>query len=152
MTSEPSSNLTTARRCRSSSNAPAGPWRRLPALPAFWVGLIYDDDALQAAWDLVKSWTAEQRQTLRDEVPRLGFAATIGGRKVLDVARDCLEIARRGLARRDQVDQNGCDETRYLDQIDELAERGITPAEELLEKFHGAWERSVEPVFTEYAY
>jgi glutamate--cysteine ligase len=132
--------------------ADAGPWRRLPALPAFWVGLIYDDDALRAAWDLVKSWTAEERQKLRDDVPRLGFAATIRGRKMLDVARECLEIARRGLARRDRVDHNGCDETRYLEQIEEFAERGITPAEELLEKFHGPWERSVEPVFTEYAY
>ncbi len=132
--------------------ADAGPWRRLPALPAFWVGLIYDDDALQAAWDLVKSWTAEERQTLRDDVPRLGFAATIHGRNMLDIARECLEIARRGLSRRDRLDLNGCDETRYLEQIDEFAERGITPAEELLERYAGPWGRSVEPVFAEYAY
>lgn len=132
--------------------ADAGPWRRLPALPAFWVGLIYDDEALDAAWDLVKSWTAEERQKLRDDVPSLGFAATIRGRSMLELARECLELARKGLARRDRVDQNGCDETRFLEQIDDFAERGITPAEELLEKFYGPWGGSVEPVFAEYAY
>jgi glutamate--cysteine ligase len=132
--------------------ADAGPWRRLPALPAYWVGLIYDDDCLEAAWDLVKSWTAQERQQLRDEVPRLGFAATIRGRTVLDLARDSLKIARTGLARRDRVDFSGCDETRYLEPIEEFAERGVTPAEELLAKYHGPWEKSVEPVFVECAY
>ncbi|HLN09458.1 MAG TPA: glutamate-cysteine ligase family protein, partial [Xanthobacteraceae bacterium] len=132
--------------------ADAGPWRRLPALPAFWVGLIYDDQSLDAAWDLVKSWTAEERQKLRDDVPRLGFAATIRGRSMLELARECLALARKGLARRDCVDHNGCDETRFLDQLDDFAERAITPAEELLEKFHGRWGCSVEPVFAEYAY
>jgi len=132
--------------------ADAGPWRRLPALPAYWVGLIYDDDCLEAAWDLVKSWTAQERQQLRDEVPRLGFAATIRGRTVLDLARDSLKIARTGLARRDRVDFSGCDETRYLEPIEEFAERGITPAEELLARYHGPWEQSVEPVFVECAY
>ena len=132
--------------------ADAGPWRRLPALPAFWVGLVYDDDSLDAAWDVVKMWTAEERQRLRDDVPKLGFAATIRGRTMLELARECLEIARRGLARRDRVDHNGCDETRFLDPIDDFAERGVTPAEELLEKFHGPWGGSVEPVFGEYAY
>ena len=64
--------------------ADSGPWRRLPALPAFWVGLLYDDDSLDAAWDLVKDWTAEERQKLRDDVPKLGFKAEIRDRSVLD--------------------------------------------------------------------
>jgi len=132
--------------------ADSGPWRRLSALPAFWVGLLYDDDSLEAAWNLVKNWTAEQRQTLRDEVPRLGFKATVGGRSVHAIARDCLDLARKGLARRDRLDWNECDETRHLDSIADYVERGVTPAEELLEKFHGPWGGSVEPVFTEYAY
>ena len=132
--------------------ADAGPWRRIAALSAFWVGLLYDDDSLDAAWDIAKSWTVEERQRLRDEVPRLGFAATIRGRKVLDIARDCLVLARRGLARRERLDFNGCDETLHLEELEHYAERGITPAEELLEKFHGPWGGSVEPAFTEYAY
>src|SRR5436190_13525366 len=109
------------------------PWRRIPALPAFWVGLLYDDDALEAAWDLVKGWSAEQRQQLRDDVPKLALRATIAGRGVLDIARDVVEMARRGLARRDRLDLNGCDETRYLEPIEDLLERGTTLAEELLE-------------------
>src|SRR6266446_6393066 len=132
--------------------ADAGPWRRLPALPAFWVGLLYDEDSLAAAWDLVKAWSAEERQKLRDDVPRLGFGAAIRERSVLDLATECLELARKGLSRRDRLDRNDCDETRYLEPIEDFVERGITPAEELLEKFHGPWGGSVEPVFTEYAY
>src|SRR5436190_9155820 len=70
--------------------ADSGPWRRLPALPAYWVGLLYDDASLDAAWDLVKDWTAEERQNLRDQVPRLAFDATIRNRKILDLARQTL--------------------------------------------------------------
>jgi glutamate--cysteine ligase len=132
--------------------ADGGPWRRLPALPAYWVGLLYDDDSLDAAWDLVKSWTAEQRQKLRDEVPKLGFGATIAGHNALQLAKTTLALARQGLARRRQLDSGGNDETRYLSSIEDYVARGVTPAEELLQKFHGDWRQSVEPVFKEYAY
>jgi glutamate--cysteine ligase len=132
--------------------ADSGPWRRLPALPALWVGLLYDDAALDAGWDLVRSWTAEERQQLRDDVPKLGFQAKIRASTALDLARQCLALARAGLARRARLDREGDDETQYLDPLDELVSRGITPAEELLEKYTGPWQRSVEPVFTEYVY
>ncbi len=132
--------------------ADAGPWRRLPALPAYWAGILYDDDSLAAAWDLVKGWSAEQRQRLRDEVPRLGLKAEIAGRIVLDLATDTLRIAHLGLARRRRLDSAGRDETYYLGVLEEFVTRAITPAEELLEKFYGPWGGSVEPVFTEYAY
>ncbi len=132
--------------------ADAGPWRRLPALPAFWVGILYDDAALDAAWELVKGWSAAERQKLRDDVPRAGFAAKIHDRTLRDLARDCLALAHAGLKRRKYLDSEGRDETRYLAPLDDFVARGITPAEELLEKFHGPWGRSVEPVFGEYAY
>src|SRR3954462_15664363 len=132
--------------------ADGGPWRRLPALPAYWVGILYDDDALEAAWDLVKDWSAEERQKLRDEVPRLGFTAKIGGQSVLQFAKATLALAEKGLARRRRFDANGHDENRYLRPIQEYVARGITPAEELLEKFHGPWGGSVAPAFEEYAY
>jgi glutamate--cysteine ligase len=132
--------------------ADGGPWRRLPALPAYWAGLLYDDDSLEAAWDLVKNWTALERQKLRDDVPRLGFAATIAGQAVLDLAATTLALARKGLARRRRLDTAGQDESRYLAPIEDYVARGITPAEELLEKFRGPWQHSVEPVFDEYAY
>jgi glutamate--cysteine ligase len=130
----------------------SGPASRLPALPAYWAGLLYDDDCLEAAWDLVKVWTAEERQKLRDDVPRLGFNAKIRSATVLDLAKTTLALARKGLSRRDRQDMAGRDETQYLAPLEESVERGITPAEELLERFQGPWNRSVEPVFSEYAY
>jgi glutamate--cysteine ligase len=132
--------------------ADGGPWRRLPALPAYWAGILYDDDSLDAAWDLVKDWTAAERQKLRDDVPRLGFAASVGGQSVLQLAKTTIALADKGLARRRRLDARGQDERRYLRQIEDYVSRGITPAEELLEKFHGPWGHSVEPVFKEYAY
>ena len=129
-----------------------GPWRRLPSLPAFWVGLIYDDANLDACWQMVKDWTAAERQALRDAVPRHGFKAMIRGRSLLDLARELLELAEAGLMRRKRLDQNGRDETRYLRPLQEIVARGITPAEELLELYHGKWNGSVEPIYAEYAY
>jgi len=132
--------------------ADGGPSRRLPALPAYWAGILYDDGSLDEAWELVKAWTAAERQKLRDDVPKLGFAATIAGRDVLQLARTTLAMAQKGLARRRRLDASGYDESRYLQPIEEYVARGITPAEELLDKFHGPWNGSVEPVFKEYAY
>jgi glutamate--cysteine ligase len=132
--------------------ADSSAWRRLPALPALWVGLLYDDVALDAAWQLVKDWTAEERQKLRDDVPKLAFKATIRERSVLELSKECLALARAGLQRRAKLDREGDDETQYLDSLDDFVARGITPAEELLQKYYGPWQRSVEPVFDEYAY
>ncbi|HLH94302.1 MAG TPA: glutamate--cysteine ligase [Xanthobacteraceae bacterium] len=132
--------------------ADSGPWRWLPALPAFWVGLLYDDDVLDAAWDLVKDWSAEERQRLRNEVPKLGFKAAIRGRSVRELAKAALSLSERGLQRRQRLDGNGHDETRYLRPLQEFVARGITPAEELLEKYHGPWNGSVDQIFAEYAY
>jgi len=132
--------------------ADGGPWGRLPALPAYWAGILYDEDALDAAWDLVKGWSAEERQRLRDEVPKLGFASVIAGRAVLDLARSTIALAEQGLARRRRLDAAGEDERRYLQPIQEYLRRGITPADELLQKFHGEWQGSLAPAFQEYAY
>ena len=132
--------------------ADGGPWRRLPSLSAYWVGLLYDEDCLEACWDMVKAWTAAERQALRDEVPKLGFKAAIRGRDLLTLARETLALARSGLARRKRLDPYGADETRYLKPLDELAERGETAAEELLRKYRGPWDGSVDAVYTEYAY
>ncbi len=132
--------------------ADTGRWARLPSLTAFWVGLLYDDACLDAAWDIVKGWTAEDRQRLRDDVPRLGFRATIRGRDLLTITRETLALVRAGLARRRKFDPYGADETRYLKPLEELADLGETPAEELLRKFYGEWGGSVDPVFQEYAY
>ena len=132
--------------------ADGGPGRRIPALPAFWVGILYDAVSLDAAWDIVKDWTTEERQKLRDDVPKQGFAATIRNRTMLSLAEETLKLAREGLVRRRRLNAGGEDETKYLEPLDDLVSRGITPAEELLTKYHGPWGGSVEPVFSEYAY
>jgi glutamate--cysteine ligase len=128
------------------------PWRRLPALPAFWVGLLYDDEAMAAAWDIAKNWSAAERQKLRDDVPRLGFRAEIGGRSMLDLARECVALACEGLQRRARLDREGDDETQYLACLEASIEKRETPADELLRKYETEWDRRVEPAFDEYAY
>ncbi len=130
-----------------------GPWGRLCALPALWVGILYDTTALDAAYDLIKDWTAAEREALYRAVPRLGLDAPApGGRKVLDLARQMLAIAEAGLRARDCCSQRGRDECIYLDPLKEIAASGKTAATNLLEKFHGPWGGSVDPLFREYAY
>src|SRR5947208_2423815 len=94
--------------------ADGGSWRRLPALPAYWAGILYDDDSLDAAWDLVKTWTAAERQKLRDDVPKLGFAATIAGHSVLQLAQTTIALAVKGLVWRRGLDARGQEERAYL--------------------------------------
>jgi glutamate--cysteine ligase len=132
--------------------ADSGPLPNLLALPAFWAGLLYDDVSLDAAWDLVKPWTAVERQQLRDAVPKQGLAAMIGGRTLFALATDVLKLARAGLARRQRFDVSGRDETHFLDVLEDRLARGTTPAQELLNKFHGKWAGSVDPIYTEEAY
>jgi glutamate--cysteine ligase len=132
--------------------ADGGPWDRLPALPAFWVGLLYDDVSLDAAWDIAKRWDAEERQLLRDEVPRLGFKARIGDSYLFEIAKECLALAHAGLRRRGRIDHIGRDETRHLEPLDRIIDRGRTPAEDMLEKFNASWRGSVEPAYEEYAF
>jgi glutamate--cysteine ligase len=128
------------------------PLDRLPALPAFWVGLLYDDTSLNAAWDIVKHWNADERQALRDNVPRLGFKARIRDRYLFEIAKECLALSYAGLRRRSRIDHLGRDETRHLDPLQRIIDSGHTPAEEMLAKFSGPWHGSVEPAYQEYAF
>ncbi len=132
--------------------ADSGPLANLLALPALWAGILYDEVSLDAAWDLVKHWTAEERQKLRDLVPKEGLRATVHGRTVLAIASDILELARAGLKRRNHLDGGGRDEARHLEVLEDRLARGTTPAQELLEKFYGPWQGSVDPIYMEEAY
>jgi glutamate--cysteine ligase len=132
--------------------ADSGSLPNLLALPAFWVGLLYDESCLDAAWDLVKDWSAEDRQKLRDDVPKQGLATKVHNRTVFEVATEALKLARAGLVRRKHLDAGGRDETRYLEVLEDRLARGTTAAEELLAKFHGPWNGSVEPIYAEEAY
>lgn len=131
--------------------ADAGPVEMLNALPAFWVGLLYDSDSQAAAWDLVKGWSAPERQALRDETPKAGLNARIGGRSLREIACEAVELARAGLARRARLDAQGRDETSYLEPVREIAASGRTLAERLAVREQGAWGGKVAPVFTELA-
>ncbi|MFC3550494.1 glutamate--cysteine ligase [Lysobacter cavernae] len=132
--------------------ADSGPWNRICALPAFWVGLLYDDTALDAAWDLVRDFTLAERHALRDGVPKHALKLPFRRGSVLDLARRALEISAHGLQRRAHHNSNGADESVYLAPMMEFVEAGITPAERKLELFHGAWGGNVDPVFTQFAY
>ncbi|HEY5072721.1 MAG TPA: glutamate--cysteine ligase [Caulobacteraceae bacterium] len=132
--------------------ADAGPWTRLCALPALWAGLLYDPAALAAAWDLCKRWSAADRDVLRGDVARLALKASIGGRFVQDVAKDMLLIAREGLKRRNRLSAGMVDETGYLEELEDIAESGITAAERLLQLYHGPWRGNVSQVFEAFAY
>jgi glutamate--cysteine ligase len=130
----------------------SGPWRRLCALPAFFVGLLYEQASLDAAWDLVKDWTAEERQSLRDSTPRLALNARIRGRTVRDVARETLAIARAGLVARNFHGCMGKSESDFLDVLDETVATGKTAAESLLDLYNGPWQHDISRVFRDFAY
>ena len=132
--------------------ADSGPWRRLCALPALWVGLLYHQPSLDAAWELVRDWTAEERQTLRDDVPRLALHATIRGRRLQDLAKEVLKLARQGLEARGMQGCKGRTEAAFLDPLDEIALSGKTAAENLLALYNGDWHHDVTRVFRDFAY
>ncbi|MDH3580982.1 MAG: glutamate--cysteine ligase [Hyphomicrobiales bacterium] len=132
--------------------ADGGPWRRICALPAFWVGLLYDSDALQAAWELVRDWSGEERQALRDAVPERALNAPFRNATVLDVARDVVKIAQEGLKRRARKDAMGDDERVFLQTVETIVETGRTPADTLLEQFHGEWKGDIDRLFAEHSF
>ncbi|MGN6327634.1 MAG: glutamate--cysteine ligase [Rhodanobacter sp.] len=132
--------------------ADGGPWNRLCALPAFWVGLLYDDEALDAAWDLVKDFSLTERHALRDGVPKHALKLPFRNGTVRDLAEQALKIAAHGLQRRARLNANGADERVFLEPLLEIVQANQTPAERKLELFHSAWNGSVDPVFREFAY
>jgi glutamate--cysteine ligase len=133
--------------------ADGGPWNRICALPALWVGLLYDQGALDAAWDLVKDWSLEERQLLRDSVPKLALDAPLpGGGTLRDIAGAVLDIAHAGLAARGRGNFAGDNETGFLDPLREIVRAGKVPAEVLLEQYHGAWGDDVSRVYGELSF
>jgi glutamate--cysteine ligase len=133
--------------------ADGGRWSKICALPALWVGLLYDQGALDAAWDEVKDWSLEERQRLRDEVPKLGLKArTPDGEPLEELGKRVLDIAESGLKARGQLNAAGDDESGFLSPLRETLSRGLTPAEVLLERYHGEWNGGVEPIYDEMSF
>ena len=129
-----------------------GPWTNLCALPAFWVGLMYDDDALAAASELVADWSFEEMETLRADVPATALRTKFRGGNVQDLALEVLAMSKGGLARRIRPDGNSADETGFLDPLFEISQSGVTPADEILALYDGAWNGDVTPVFEKLSY
>jgi glutamate--cysteine ligase len=127
--------------------ADAGTLPALWALPALWVGLLYDKDTLEAAYALIKDWTGSERQALRDSVPRLGLSTTFRKSNVLDIARQVVFLAETGLKRRKRLDPNGNDESLALLTLIELLEQGRSPADLLLADFNNDWRGNIDEVF-----
>ena len=134
--------------------ADGGPWNRICALPAFWVGLLYDQSALDAAWDLVRHWSMDEREALRNAVPRLALDAplpngNLRGGRLGDIAGEVLDIARAGLSARGRLNAGGDNESGFLDPLHEIARSGKVPAQRLLDKFHGEWGGNIARVYEE---
>jgi len=132
--------------------ADGGPWRRICALPAFWVGLLYDGETLDAAEALTRDWSYNEVREMRDAVPAKGINAEFRNGTLREIAREVLALSRQGLRNRGKKNRDGYDETSFLNTLDEVVARGTTSAEELLSAYHTRWGGSIEPVFLEYAY
>ena len=133
--------------------ADGGRWGKICALPALWVGLLYDDEALGAAWELAKDWTIEEREELRRSVPKLGLKApTPGGGTMHDLARQVVGIAADGLSRRGQLNSAGDNEGGFLDPLHDIVATGLTPAERLLDRFHNEWRGDVSRIYEELSF
>jgi glutamate--cysteine ligase len=134
--------------------ADGGPWRRLCALPAFWVGLMYDQSALDGAWDLAKGWDAETREGLRVAASVDGLQAELNGVKMHDLAREVVALSEHGLKARARTGAGGMvpDETHFLNALKESIETGKVPADELLDDYNGKWNGDLSRIYAEYSY
>ena len=132
--------------------ADGGPWGNLCALPAFWVGLLYDNQALTDAESYVADWTFDELFRLRIDVPKMALKTPFRDGTVKNIAQDVLEISKAGLRRRARLDSNGDDESSFLNPLYRIANSGKSPAENLIASFDGPWDGSVDPVFSELSY
>ncbi|MBS0504954.1 MAG: glutamate--cysteine ligase [Proteobacteria bacterium] len=133
--------------------ADGGRWSRICALPAFWVGLLYDQTALDAAWDLVKGWSMDAREALRNDVPRLALDAQLpGGGRLGDIATEVLDIAAAGLRARGAISEAGESEVGFLDPLREVVRTGKPPAGRLLDLYNGPWKGDLGRIYDEFSF
>jgi glutamate--cysteine ligase len=132
--------------------ADGGPWKRLCALPAFWVGLLYDKHNVDTCLEMVSEWSAAEREQLRRDVARLGLRATVGGRRVRELALELLDLARAGLARRARLNGTGDNEAGFLTPLYRIVDHGRTPAESRLNAYQNQWDGDLAPLFRDHAY
>ena len=132
--------------------ANGGPWRRICALPALWVGLMYDDGVLDQAHEMIRDWSAEEREALRNDVPAGGLETRFRNGRVLDLAKEMLALSREGLKRRARVNDGGQDERVHLAAVEETLASGLSPADVMLRRYAGEWGGNLAHAFKDYAY
>jgi glutamate--cysteine ligase len=132
--------------------ADGGPWRRICALPALWLGLLYDQEQLDLAYDWINDWSLADHEHLRRNVPKLGLNTPFRGGYVRNMALKMLAMSRKGLERRAIKSSCGKDESIYLEPLQIIADTDVTPAERKLGKYHGVWDKNMEELFKIYAY
>ena len=132
--------------------ADGGRWSTITALPAFWTGILYDETALDEAWEMVRDWTADEREALRNDVPKLGFATRFRSMTVRDLARQALRISRLGLKNRGRLNSAKQDETMYLEPLERIAESGQTMSDEFLRRYSSDWDGNIDHIFEEFAF
>jgi glutamate--cysteine ligase len=132
--------------------ADGGSWGNICALPALWVGLLYDDGAMDAAESLIKGVTASDVEAARMAVAKDGLQAEMAGRSVHKIAHEVLEIADAGLKSRKLLDSKGEDERKYLAPLQEIVKSGKTYADEMLDKYYSVWDEDITRIFKEYHY
>lgn len=132
--------------------ADGGPWSSICGLPALWVGLLYDQTALDQASALIADWSAEERHALMMDVPKMGFETPWRGQTMRELALEVLDIAESGLKRRNQLNHFGSDESSFLGPLRRRADSGMSPADELLALYHGGWNGDLNRVFSDFAF
>jgi glutamate--cysteine ligase len=132
--------------------ADGGRWGTITALPAFWTGILYDETALEEAWQMVRDWTDAEREALHDEVPKFGLATKFRSATVRDLAREALRISRLGLKNRGRLNAAGRDETMYLAPLERISDKGQTMSDEFLRRYSGEWNGNIDHIFEEFAF
>jgi glutamate--cysteine ligase len=132
--------------------ADGGRWGTITALPAFWTGILYDETALDQAWEMVRDWTADERDKLRNDVPKSGFGTRFRSTSVRDLARQALRISRLGLKNRGRLNSRKQDETVYLAPLEQISDNGRTLSDEFLRRYSGDWNGNIDHIFEEFAF
>lgn len=132
--------------------ADGGRWNSITALPAFWTGLLYDAAALDQAWQLVKDWTDEEREDLRNAVPRTALKTPFRNTTVGAIARQAVHIAHDGLRDRARINAKNQNETIYLAPLEAIAGTGRTVSDRLLDRYNSQWQGNIDHVFEEFAF
>ena len=124
-------------------------WGQICGQPAFWVGLLYDEDCLNEVYSMISEWTNEDRLYLYKNSYKYGLQTPFKSGKILDIAKLLLKISHRGLKNRNFLSKDGYNETKYLEKIETSLEKGVSPADMLVGKYNKQWKQSIKLIYEE---